>query len=64
MEKIGIDIMEHAEKYYFVGINYFTRRGFLEYIKDKKSTTIVKVLKKWFKEWKYIPEQIIHDHGS
>lgn len=62
-EKFGIDIkeFEKGDKLMLVRIDYHTRYGFAEIIKDKKAKTITSKLESWFNG--IYPEEIIIDNA-
>lgn len=62
-EKVAIDLVDlRAEnKYILLGIDYFSRFILAEAILDKRASTVINVLQRWFQEWS--PEEIVSDNG-
>lgn len=63
LEILGIDVLEIENDYYLVGIDYFTRFGVVEKLKNKESKEVIRVLEFWFNKHGN-PEKVISDHGK
>ncbi|KAI5169303.1 hypothetical protein NEIRO02_2656, partial [Nematocida sp. AWRm79] len=60
-EFMGIDLMQYANEYVIVIIDYFTRKIFTRAIKTKEATKILNFIKEVYKQFKF--EKLLSDRG-
>ncbi|KAI5168206.1 hypothetical protein NEIRO03_0877, partial [Nematocida sp. AWRm78] len=61
-ELMGIDLMQYANEYVIVMIDYFTRKIFTKAIKTKEATKILTFIERVYKEFKF--GKLISDRGK